>query len=52
MTPAELLLLSPWLDLTLSGHSVRSRIATEVMLDPATIAGDATSRRWPRPGRP
>lgn len=39
--PAALLLLSPWLDLTLSGHSVRTRIDTEVMLDPATIAGDA-----------
>lgn len=39
--PAGLLLLSPWLDLTLSGHSVRSRIDTEIMLDPATIADDA-----------
>lgn len=40
-SPSALLLLSPWLDLTLSGHSVRGRSRTEVLLDPVTIAGDA-----------
>lgn len=41
--PSALLLLSPWLDLTLSGHSVRSRLETEVMLGPTTLARDAHS---------
>ena len=38
-TPAGLVLLCPWLDLTLSGASVRG--GDDVMLDPDTVARDA-----------
>jgi epsilon-lactone hydrolase len=38
-TPAGLVLLCPWLDLTLSGESVRG--GGDVMLDPDTVALDA-----------
>ena len=40
-SPAALLLLSPWLDLTLSAGSVLDLLEDEVVLDPATIAHDA-----------
>lgn len=49
MSPVALLLLSPWLDLTLSGHSIHSRLGVEVLLDPVTIADDARLYAGGRP---